>query len=606
MPHLPDPVIPGCPDKVLVTHPTNPNGEFNSLIEAADRIVALHGPGVDVSNYKFFISNVGIQGAAPSFSQWPNVVQAGWWNTMPQEDGHGNHLCYMSGFIFQVMASNLPQTAVNPAYNIGATLSSAVWSFTAFIPTFQQFLDEINNRVGYTLVTASQFGSMPNPVSSLCKQYSDWLTTNVNLNGAQFNTAPTFNLNGWGCQFGIRPCEPELVNNPCYNTAIFYGVSTNILAYAPFALGNSYVTGNFTSLPTNVAFTLQQTTNMASPWYLLITPNYTNANPFNMPTSTADAIDEIPNAIWVQCGGYSPPNMDLPQPCDCPVYEEYNSNNVITPTHQGFWYPDQTYQCGDTFHLDWYTDGLSILMSHPDANFVSFMGSQNLMNPISTFELPTYDYFNGQWFDDPSGIFATFQGTCNDEPGFSCYVWINCTQSSVDFESATLDDWLNGFVIPGVTTAPPLPTTPYWSVMSGNYPQINTAVPDIAWYANQGIALVNRNIGCCRVLKEGCMDITALNYSPSADYACPDTDNDGKPDCCTYPAPVPVAECLPKLTKEEFLMNVSQKPETRSDVFIERGKTSVFERTQRLAQTPTIGELELHGYGYYKINEQRF
>ena len=89
-------------------------------------------------------------------------------------------------------------------------------------------------------------------------------------------------------------------------------------------------------------------------------------------------------------------------------------------------------------------------------------------------------------------------------------------------------------------------------------------------------------------------------------YWYPDNDGDGLPDCCLYNATAEAEECLPKLTKEEFLMNVAQKPETRSDVFIERGKTSVFERTQRLAQTPTIGELELHGYGYYKINEQRF
>ena len=59
-----------------------------------------------------------------------------------------------------------------------------------------------------------------------------------------------------------------------------------------------------------------------------------------------------------------------------------------------------------------------------------------------------------------------------------------------------------------------------------------------------------------------------------------------------------------KLTKEEFLMNVCQKPETRSDVFIERGKVSVFEKCQRLAVNPTIGELELHGYGYYKFKNQ--
>ncbi len=49
------------------------------------------------------------------------------------------------------------------------------------------------------------------------------------------------------------------------------------------------------------------------------------------------------------------------------------------------------------------------------------------------------------------------------------------------------------------------------------------------------------------------------------------------------------------------MMNVVQKPETYSDVFIERGKVSVFERPQRLAQVSTIGELELHGYGYYNI-----
>ena len=51
-------------------------------------------------------------------------------------------------------------------------------------------------------------------------------------------------------------------------------------------------------------------------------------------------------------------------------------------------------------------------------------------------------------------------------------------------------------------------------------------------------------------------------------------------------------------------MNVSQKPETRSDVFIERGKVSVFERPQRLSQITTIGELEIHGYGYYNIITQ--
>jgi hypothetical protein len=52
-------------------------------------------------------------------------------------------------------------------------------------------------------------------------------------------------------------------------------------------------------------------------------------------------------------------------------------------------------------------------------------------------------------------------------------------------------------------------------------------------------------------------------------------------------------------------MNISERPEIRSNIFIERGKITVFERPQRLGQTPNMGELELHGYGFYKIDKQR-
>ena len=62
--------------------------------------------------------------------------------------------------------------------------------------------------------------------------------------------------------------------------------------------------------------------------------------------------------------------------------------------------------------------------------------------------------------------------------------------------------------------------------------------------------------------------------------------------------------CIPPLTKEEVLMNVCERPETRSNIFSERGKITVFEKPQRLGQTPNMAELELHGYGFYKINKQ--
>ena len=62
--------------------------------------------------------------------------------------------------------------------------------------------------------------------------------------------------------------------------------------------------------------------------------------------------------------------------------------------------------------------------------------------------------------------------------------------------------------------------------------------------------------------------------------------------------------CIEALTKEEVLMNVVERPETRSNIFIERGKISVFEKIQRLGQTFNLGQLTLHGYGFYKINKQ--
>ena len=67
---------------------------------------------------------------------------------------------------------------------------------------------------------------------------------------------------------------------------------------------------------------------------------------------------------------------------------------------------------------------------------------------------------------------------------------------------------------------------------------------------------------------------------------------------------VPVTGCIYPLTKEEVLMNVCERPETRSNIFIERGKVTVFERPQRLGQIPNMGELTLHGHGFYKINKQ--
>ena len=67
---------------------------------------------------------------------------------------------------------------------------------------------------------------------------------------------------------------------------------------------------------------------------------------------------------------------------------------------------------------------------------------------------------------------------------------------------------------------------------------------------------------------------------------------------------VKVTGCIQPLTKLEVLMNVCQRPEVRSNIFIERGKITVFEKQQRLGQINSIGDLELNGYGYYKVEKQ--
>jgi hypothetical protein len=57
------------------------------------------------------------------------------------------------------------------------------------------------------------------------------------------------------------------------------------------------------------------------------------------------------------------------------------------------------------------------------------------------------------------------------------------------------------------------------------------------------------------------------------------------------------------ITKNEYLLDFVMDPEIQSDVFIERGKYSVFESLQRLGEVDNTGDLTTYGYGYFKINK---
>lgn len=55
------------------------------------------------------------------------------------------------------------------------------------------------------------------------------------------------------------------------------------------------------------------------------------------------------------------------------------------------------------------------------------------------------------------------------------------------------------------------------------------------------------------------------------------------------------------ITKEEVLMNVIDQPQIQTDVFVERGKNSAYERVQRLGEVDNLGDLLNYGYGFFNV-----
>jgi hypothetical protein len=55
------------------------------------------------------------------------------------------------------------------------------------------------------------------------------------------------------------------------------------------------------------------------------------------------------------------------------------------------------------------------------------------------------------------------------------------------------------------------------------------------------------------------------------------------------------------ITKQEVLMGVIDQPQIQTNVYIERGKNSAYERIQRLGEVDNIGDLENYGYGFFSV-----
>lgn len=61
---------------------------------------------------------------------------------------------------------------------------------------------------------------------------------------------------------------------------------------------------------------------------------------------------------------------------------------------------------------------------------------------------------------------------------------------------------------------------------------------------------------------------------------------------------------LSAITKEEYLFGIISPPEVESDVFIDRGITSVTDKHLRLSEIKNISQFNRYGNGFYKLNKQ--
>jgi hypothetical protein len=58
------------------------------------------------------------------------------------------------------------------------------------------------------------------------------------------------------------------------------------------------------------------------------------------------------------------------------------------------------------------------------------------------------------------------------------------------------------------------------------------------------------------------------------------------------------------IVKEEVLLRVIDQPQIQSDVYIQRGKNSAYERIQRLGEVDNLGSLINYGYGFFNVEKK--
>jgi len=59
------------------------------------------------------------------------------------------------------------------------------------------------------------------------------------------------------------------------------------------------------------------------------------------------------------------------------------------------------------------------------------------------------------------------------------------------------------------------------------------------------------------------------------------------------------------ITKDEVLLKVVGQPEIQTNVFVERGKVSAYEKIQRLGEVDNLGDMLTYGYGYFNLVDKK-
>lgn len=58
------------------------------------------------------------------------------------------------------------------------------------------------------------------------------------------------------------------------------------------------------------------------------------------------------------------------------------------------------------------------------------------------------------------------------------------------------------------------------------------------------------------------------------------------------------------IAKEEMFIKVIDQPQVQTNVFVERGKNSAYERIQRLGEIDNLGDMLNYGYGFYNVQNK--